>query len=217
MTIYRKLDDGSWGVSTGTQAQSGDVVTVTTRAGAVKRETLGDFVGVDRFSGWQVFRIAKAPQQGTLALGDLGGVLALFAKAKQHLKYPAIVLDVREIGSTLRLSIAGPQAKVPGSITVTSGGSYGDREWLGRVTTDGNYQPSRAANGRTDAIVKRLQAFACDPAGVAKDNALLTGRCCFCNLPLKDERSTAVGYGQTCASHWGQPWGVKPVGFGEGV
>jgi hypothetical protein len=29
----------------------------------------------------------------------------------------------------------------------------------------------------------------------------------FCRLTLTDARSTAVGYGQTCAGHWGMPWG----------
>jgi hypothetical protein len=81
---------------------------------------------------------------------------------------------------------------------------------------DGTYQPSNAANGRTEAITARLRAFAAEPARVAKDSARLTGRCCFCNLALKDERSTAVGYGATCADHFGLPWGERPAGFAEG-
>lgn len=32
-------------------------------------------------------------------------------------------------------------------------------------------------------------------------------RCCYCNQPLEDERSKAVGYGAICASKWGLPWG----------
>lgn len=32
-------------------------------------------------------------------------------------------------------------------------------------------------------------------------------RCCYCNLPLEDERSKLVGYGPICATHWGLPWG----------
>lgn len=33
------------------------------------------------------------------------------------------------------------------------------------------------------------------------------GACCYCNLPLDDPRSKAVGYGATCAKRWGLPWG----------
>ena len=34
---------------------------------------------------------------------------------------------------------------------------------------------------------------------------------------MKDERSTAVGYGAICADHYGLPWGSKPVEFGAAV
>jgi hypothetical protein len=84
----------------------------------------------------------------------------------------------------------------------------GSRDWLGRVLLDGTYQPSREANGRTEAITQRLRAFAADPAKVAAEHGRLTGCCCFCAKTLTDERSTAVGYGQTCAGHYGLPWGA---------
>lgn len=32
-------------------------------------------------------------------------------------------------------------------------------------------------------------------------------RCCYCGLPLEDVRSKLVGYGATCATRWGLPWG----------
>jgi hypothetical protein len=37
----------------------------------------------------------------------------------------------------------------------------------------------------------------------------LMDKCCFCNKLLSDERSAAVGYGHTCATNWGLPWGAK--------
>jgi hypothetical protein len=33
------------------------------------------------------------------------------------------------------------------------------------------------------------------------------GQCVFCFRPLTDDRSKAVGYGETCAGHRGLPWG----------
>ncbi len=33
-------------------------------------------------------------------------------------------------------------------------------------------------------------------------------KCCFCNKPLTDPRSETAGYGETCASRYGLPWGV---------
>lgn len=229
-TSYVKLDDGTWGLRIpGLVNQPGDVVTVTTRAGATKRETLGVCVGSNRYgdSLWTVVKVAQAPQ-ATAQVGELGGVLALFAKAKTHLRWPAIVLSVpeletdTEIGFAVRLTVAGPKAKAPGSLTVCENdrnttNDYGEpaREWLGRVTVDGTYQPARAANGRADAIARRLGELAANPAKVAAEHGRLTGRCCFCNLKLSDERSTAAGYGPTCADHFGVAWGAKPTGFAE--
>jgi len=226
-TSYVKLDDGSWGLripASPTPFTPGQVVAVTTRSGQTKAETLGAYQGRNKYGDqlWSVVKAAPAPQA---AVGDLGGVLALFAKAKTHLKRPAILLSVPEADTSIRLTIAGERAKVPGSLTVTTGeytttNDYGEpaRAWLGRVTVEGVYQPSREANGRTDAIVRRLGELARDPAKVAAEHGKLTGRCCFCNRALSDERSTAVGYGQTCAEHYGVAWGSKPATFaGEAV
>lgn len=35
----------------------------------------------------------------------------------------------------------------------------------------------------------------------------MTGKCCFCNSPLIDQKSTDVGYGPVCAKHYGLPHG----------
>jgi hypothetical protein len=234
-TSYTKLDDGSWGLRIpGGQHKPGDVVVVTLRNGQTKRETLAAFQGGNKWGDalWTVVPQEKAAPAPQASVGELTGVLALFAKAKTHLKRPAIVLGVPEIDNTqdvdgwgIRLTLAGPQAKVPGSLTVTTStfettNDYGEpaRAWLGRVLVDGTYQPARAANGRTDAIARRLRELAQDPAKVAAEHGRLTGRCCFCNRALSDERSTAVGYGQTCAEHYGVAWGSKPGSFaGEAV
>jgi hypothetical protein len=195
-------------------------VTVTNRAGQTKQVTLGARQNLLGF----VYAVETARPQA-LPVGDLAGVLALFDKAREHLKRPAIVLAVPGLPGaiagqpfTIRLSIAGNKARVPGSVTVLDGErSEEGRDWFGRILRHGTYQPSREANGRTEPITARLREFAAEPARVAKDSARLTGRCCFCNTALRDERSTAVGYGATCASHFGLPWGERPEGFAEPV
>ena len=215
---------------------TGDVVTVTNRQGVTKEVTLGERVGL--FG--TVFALApkaKAAPAQEQAVGDLSGVLALFGRTKGKLKSPAIVVAVEgdkdadgrpTIKLEYRISLAGERAKVPGSLTVTgdqyvfnrfTGGE--SREWLGRVLVDGTYQPSQAANGRTDVITASLRELAADPAGVAKRSARLTGRCVFCNTRLGGEtpdspsgrKSLAVGYGQTCAKNYGLPWGVEKFSF----
>lgn len=227
MNSWKKLAD-SWGVQCSEQHAPGDVVTVLNRAGEAKQVTLGANIQTNAYGFvYAVVAAPKAPIPQTQAVGDLGGVLALFARAKAHLKFPAIVLSVPEIDNTqdvedfaVRLTIAGERAKFPGSITVcendrntTNDDGEPAREWLGRITLDGAYQPARKANGRADAITRRLRELAQAPAKVASEHGRLTGRCCFCNRALKDERSTAVGYGQTCAGHYGLPWGEAEFNF----
>jgi hypothetical protein len=197
---------GAWAVQADAERKPGEAVTVTLKDGRTKTVTLGQQVAVNGYG--YVYAVVEQPKPSMAAVGDLTGVLALFDKAKANLKYPAIVLSVPGTDMSLRLSIASPKARVPGSITVLDA-AKGDegREWLGRITVDGQYQPSSKINGRTEAIVSRLRAFAADPAKVAAEHGKLTGSCCFCNRTLKDERSTAVGYGATCADHWNLPWG----------
>lgn len=152
----------------------------------------------------------KAAPRQTVQVADMTGILALFDKAKaSKLKNPAIVLDTKDAAgkaTTVRLSIAGPAAKFPGSVNVTSEGSFETRDWYGRVKLDGSF------DGRSTApagLPQTLLAFAADPAGVAAAHGRKTGNCCFCNKKLKDARSTEVGYGKTCAANYDLPWGAK--------
>lgn len=150
---------------------------------------------------------ASQPQKAKVQVGDLSALLALFDKAKQHLKRPAIVLSVEGMDKFVRLSVAGPQAKVPGSINVATAEPFGEGRWFGRITREGEFAPSREE--APPALVPALTRFACDPVVEAKRHAKLTGLCCFCNRQLTDERSTDVGYGPICAGHYGLPWGSK--------
>jgi hypothetical protein len=227
---------GAWAVQCSQLQAPGDVVTVTNRAGESKTVTLGANIQTNKYGF--VYAVAQAPKAAApqaQAVGDLGGVLALFARAKKNLKFPAICLGVPEIDATqdvegfaIRLTLAGPQAKVPGSITVTTVDKVWNRfdqeekrEWLGRVTVDGAYQPARAANGRADAIARRLRELAQEPARVASEYGRLTACCAFCNKPLggqdgnspEGRKSLAVGYGRTCAKNYGLPWGEEKFSF----
>jgi hypothetical protein len=156
------------------------------------------------------------PEREKTKVGDLKGIMALFDKAQQHLKFPAIVLAVKQLddfGATgvyneYRLSVAGDRARVPGSINVTgySVTTGEDKAWFGRILVTGEFEASpREATPKN--LIPGLARFANDPVNVAKESGMLTGKCCFCNLPLKDERSTAVGYGPICAKHYDLDWG----------
>ena len=163
---------------------------------------------------------AAEPAPPAQRIGDLGGILALFDRAKEHLSRPAIVLlhdpEIVSTDKMCRLTVAGPNAREPGCLFVTSfEKSFGGRRvYYGRVSLNGNFVPSPSGTEQlTGQLTAALRLLASDPARVAAEHGRLTGRCCFCNIVLEDERSTAAGYGQTCARHFGMPWGGRPAEF----
>lgn len=150
-------------------------------------------------------RSAGEAETKTEAVGDLAAIYVLFNTAAEHLKHPKIVLGYNRAGRTSELTIyvAGERSSTPGVLQVKDGDT-----WFGRVHQNGNFEHSRR-DPPPPAVTDALMRFAIDPAGEAAKHGHLTGKCCFCNRALTDERSTAVGYGQTCAAHFGLPWGAK--------
>jgi hypothetical protein len=198
MNTYAKRGD-AWCIRSIVGGLAGTTVAVTKRNGQSKNVALGQQVAFEY--GSYFYAIAEAAPQAPQTVGDLSGILAMFNRARTHLRHPAIVLE------GVRVSVAGPRAQQPGSLTITTPerGPDGKRDWLGRVSLNGVYQPAR---GASPAIGETLRRFAADPAGVAAEYGRLHGACCFCRRALRDERSTAVGYGPDCADHYGLPWGT---------
>jgi hypothetical protein len=127
----------------------------------------------------------------------------LFADAvSPRLKFPHINLRASN-GQNAVLRLAGPKSTQPGSVTVTSVGSFHERVFYGRITTTGDLQPRSAM---TAEIIALLRRFRDDPIAVAGDCGRVTGNCAFCGLALSDPRSTALGYGPVCARAWKLPW-----------
>lgn len=224
MITYAKLDDDTWGIRIDPPGvnKSGDRVEVRKRDGSCRVELLGErFAHNDRSDFFRIERQAPAPRELTKLEGDMGRILKLFDSAKKHLKFPAIVLAWKSADNRLHLvkiNVAGEKANKPGTLNVLSYGRNddGERDWFGRILLDGNFEASpRASLNALENIKPALKAFAADPAGEAKRSARLTGRCCFCNRDLVDERSTAVGYGSTCASHYDLPWGAEKTNLAE--
>lgn len=145
----------------------------------------------------------------TITVGDFGGVIDLFNKAKQKLKFPKIALQLED-GRPVVLTVAGAASKAPGTVNITDGKPFGSNTWYGRVTPSGAWEPSRKADDATQVSMSTLLAMlAKHPARVAAEHGKLTGNCCFCNSKLTDKRSTEIGYGTICAQNYGLPWGVQ--------
>jgi hypothetical protein len=151
-------------------------------------------------------------------VGNFGGVVALFKKAGQSLKYPKMNLQLPG-GQRIMLAMAGSGSKYPGHINVTDGGGYNNNIWFGRISPDGKWMPSKSVDqAKLLALITLLTALAKDPIKTAKAYGDITGHCCACYVPLTDPRSKTAGYGQVCAQKWGFPWGaVAPQFMAEAV
>ena len=155
--------------------------------------------------------IDNARPAETADIGDLAPILRLFATAREHLKFPKIRIAI-DADTRIKLSIAGPRAKFPGTVNVTDDAPYGFAGWFGRIHDDGEFEISRRYRDDPNflgRLVDLLRHFARDPAGVASAYGMLSGHCSFCSKELTDERSTEVGYGPVCAKKWHLPWGAK--------
>ena len=151
---------------------------------------------------------ANATAPAATNVGDFSAVIELFKTAGEHLKYPKVRLQLED-GSPVVLSVAGPAARLPGTVNLTDGKPYGQNTWFGRVDpATGAWEPSSKVDAQTTtAITALLVNFAKDPAKVASLYGKTTGACCFCSRELTDARSVTVGYGPICAEKWGLPWG----------
>lgn len=204
------------------QYTSADLAAVLDKLPPDKRDTAYDLV--QKAKKWTpspaqaryidgLTKLAKGEnaKPAAVQVGDLTKAIALFDKAKQHLKWPKVVIQAGDV--VIKVSVAGDNSKNPGSLNVTSrDGDWQSRLYYGRIGKDGVFFPGRDAH-RIPTLAEYLKAFAQDPATIAAAYGHLTGHCCFCSRKLDDERSTAVGYGPTCAKHFGLPWGAEKHTF----
>jgi hypothetical protein len=145
------------------------------------------------------------PEQRGSQIGSMSGLIALFNVTNGKLKYPRITLYIGD--QTIQLKVAGGGSKTPGHIVVSNGASWssGNNVYFGNVSPDGLFIPglNKEAKELVGLLEDLLTQLAENPALVATEYGKKTGNCCFCTSPLTDARSTAAGFGQTCAKNWG--------------
>ena len=151
-------------------------------------------------------RLKNAP-----VLKGVVGILQLITVAKEHGLKRIGIRIAQDVEHMLKLTVAGPNTRVPGSINVIDGKN--SECWHGRIHTDGTLD---LRPNTPEWVTQLLVEFANDPPGVATRYGRLTSCCSFCSLSLADERSVVVGYGPICAKHYGLPWGetkMTPTDF----
>ncbi len=139
-----------------------------------------------------------------VVVADMSRVYSLFAKAKEHLRFPKVHLHAG--GRVLKLYVSTARSRVPNVVNVVEEATY---TWYGRIDQNGEWTPGNATPEQVNSVANSFREFAADPEGIAAKSGHLSGNCCFCNRGLTDDRSTDVGYGPTCAQKWGLSWGKK--------
>ena len=145
---------------------------------------------------------AKAKMAAAPKVTANGAPIATFIQAARDrgLKFPKARF-LAPTGGEMLLSLAGATSKFPGSVQVKI-----ERNWVGRVNTDGTV--AGPMTSRKD-ILSTLDRIAENPAAAAKAYGALMCSCSFCGKALTDEGSVEVGYGPICARHFGLPHSPK--------
>ena len=146
---------------------------------------------------WEDEGSAPRPVTGgsTIALRNVAQMLS---QAGEELKWPKFRLLTAD-GQRVVLSLAGDRARFPGSINVTDGGRYPDNKWFGRISIEGDFDPSRTPQD----VVDTLKALDADPEAEWKVQGIRTGECGICGRELTDPVSVERGIGPVCASRVG--------------
>jgi len=134
-------------------------------------------------------------------------IFDIFEKAKQTLKWPK--LKYPHENQMIEFSLAGPNARMPGTINITDGKQYPNK-FYGRVIKDNEARKLRfqwnEKQQRTEDLTAIIKAIVENPVGMCSLIGQQYAHCCFCGLELTNKNSVLVGYGPICAEKWGLPW-----------
>jgi hypothetical protein len=123
----------------------------------------------------------------------LPNIAAHLRTASDKLKNPKVTIE----GLEFKLMTAGNHA---GTIFI-SRGYWGSG--IGKITSEGSLITYRSFEPEHLTTITKIEA---DPKGVIAKSGKDSGQCCYCALPLTDDRSLHVGYGPVCAKNYALPY-----------
>lgn len=138
-------------------------------------------------------------------VGDMSDLYAFFLTAREHLKFPKLTVRLPD-DTAVKLYMSGDRSQYPDTINIVlpdQCDNKGRNIWLGRIHQDGRWELPYKQHESLSMVKDLVEALQQDAHGVAAAYGKHTGNCCFCLRGLSDDRSVTVGYGRTCASHFG--------------
>jgi len=156
----------------------------------------------DQIVWLHIYAQPKPEPQKVKITDNFSNIIALFNSAvNSKLLRPKIRLSVN--GFNIKISMASKHSKNAGYVYVTSGVTGAVNDYYGKISPEGEFYPGKNCFDGLYAFLERFSAY---PAEVAAEYGKRTGRCCFCEHELTDDRSVKVGYGPICGRHYGLPW-----------
>jgi len=130
------------------------------------------------------------------------------------LKRPSIRVSYLDRRFKLYLSRRGTVCLKTGQLDPGTKDPVGNEEYAG-CFVNGNF----LVNDRRELLPAERAFFnqlnGGDPVDFMAQCSKDLNRCCYCNMPLEDPTSKALGYGPVCADHWGLYYG--PAQYAEGA
>lgn len=177
-------------------------------------DLINTFMGTKALSSRQwywVEQLANRVRDLEPIYGNFAAVVAMMQLAAGHIEQPKIRL-MSKGGTFIQLNYN----KETGEFKVYIDGwqGHGYRKFAGWIKyEDGQPDSAKLVPYRSDRlnedVANTIQDFSLDPVQAGKAHAGLLGCCVYCGHRLSDEESKRRGYGPTCASNYGLPWGTK--------
>jgi hypothetical protein len=146
--------------------------------------------------------------EGKRKLANIDNVFDMFAEAKKTLKKPGVLFPNAVPGGIESLDLKVYPGYDMTSLNVIVPQQYPSKvAWISNDGTLNFKYNSKATSEQKAVITELLKEFATDPQATVEKYGKLANRCCFCNKGLTDPKSVEAGYGPTCASNYGLPWG----------
>lgn len=149
--------------------------------------------------------IEGEPEKPKIETGDLSPVYDLLNNAKANgLSYPKLRLGFpdpyeKDVVHHLVIAISGQKSKRPDTINMTDGGPFGNNEWYGLVSHEGEWEPPHNLDdGYLEAIADVLKHLSEEPEQTLVHLGQLMGHCCCCGKALSDPKSVELGIGPVC-------------------
>lgn len=203
--------------------RSGEVINVTMTDAEAAKAFAEQFGNRDHWLWFWVHKYALSVKKGEVKHAKSLAFLAdLFMVAIGYgLKRPMIRAHFKDQRFKFYLSRKGTVCLKSGYLAVDQNAPLGspaswthdpvgDEFYVGCLV-DGQFKPPYFGTPREMTATEKefLAKLEQDPVGFLAQCSKDMNRCSYCNKPLEDERSMQVGYGSTCAAHWGLPWGDK--------